>query len=137
MMKHKGNYGQLHDAHIFSFREMKTKDNGNGADELLVKEMKTKDNGNSINRLPKKELQDLCRKHGSSPNYLIRTSGGGTGEGHHLGGGVSRGERHKGETVVATEVAVTPEVDMVAAFVRAFEEAEGAIIPWREKEREA
>lgn len=48
---------------------------------------------------------------------LCRTSGGGTGEGHHLGGGVSRGERHKGETVVATEVAVTPEVDMVAAFV--------------------
>lgn len=34
-----------------------------------------------------------------------------------MGGGVSRGERHKGETVVATEVAVTPEVDMVAAFV--------------------
>ncbi|WMV30987.1 hypothetical protein MTR67_024372 [Solanum verrucosum] len=51
--KHKGNYGQLHDAYIFSFREMKTKDNGN----VIC----------SLPGLPKKKLQDLCKKHGLSP----------------------------------------------------------------------
>jgi len=39
-----------------------------GAESFSFKEMKTKDNGNSIYSLRKKKLQELCKKYGLSPH---------------------------------------------------------------------
>ncbi|TMW87607.1 hypothetical protein EJD97_019725 [Solanum chilense] len=39
-----------------------------GAESFSFKEMKTKDNGNSIYSLHKKKLQELCKKYGLSPH---------------------------------------------------------------------
>ncbi|KAG5607143.1 hypothetical protein H5410_028635 [Solanum commersonii] len=41
---------------------------GKGAESFSFKEMKTKDNGNSIYSLRKKKLQELCKKYGLSPH---------------------------------------------------------------------